>query len=278
MGVRITLTIGVLAHLMGRLPYKELAAKVGAHGFKHVQLALWKAISDIDFSTPGKLSPGLAEDIGEQFERNGSAISVLGCYLHMFERNEEQRRINIARFKELLRHARFMGASIVAFETGINRGLDYNEQDWLVMKQVLEQLAEEAERFGVYIGIEAANDHLIADAKQLAHMLAEVPSSMLGVVMDAGNLLHERNFANQERVIEEAFDLLGNRIIAAHAKDRLQQSDGSIDTVPAGKGMMNYELYMKLLQHYKPQVHLITEHAEEHQMAEIKLFLETLRN
>ncbi|MEF2247524.1 MULTISPECIES: sugar phosphate isomerase/epimerase family protein [unclassified Paenibacillus] len=271
------MTIGVLAHLMGRLPYKELAAKVASHDFKHVQLALWKAVSDIDFSAPGKLSPGLAMDIGEQFDRQGVSISVLGCYLHMFHRDEEQRRIHILRFKELLRHARYMGAPIVAFETGVNPSLDYTEQDWLVMKQVLEQLAEEAERWGVLIGIEAANDHLIGTAEQLASMLEEVPSSMLGVVMDAGNLLHEHNFSARDQVMEEAFALLGSRIIAAHAKDRIQRDDGVITTATAGKGMLNYELYMKLLNQYKPQVHLIMEVAEEQQMAETKAFLEQTR-
>jgi len=271
------MTVGVLAHLFGTLPYKELGARVGAAGFKHVQLALWKAVADIDFSKPGKLSPGLAQSIGEAFDKHGSSISVLGCYLQMFDRDAEARRINVARFKELLRYANHFGAQMVAFETGRNANNEYNEQDWKVMRTVLEELVEEAERWGVFIGLEAANDHLVGTAQELHRMLEEVPSSMIGVVMDPGNLLKTENLDNQDAVIEEAFELLGDRIIAAHAKDRMIGEDGNIMTVPAGKGSMNYELYMKLLNQYKPGVSIILEEAKEHQMAQCKAFIEQIR-
>jgi L-ribulose-5-phosphate 3-epimerase len=271
------MSVGVLAHLFGSLPYKELAPKVAEKGFTHVQLALWKAISDIDFSKPGNLSPGLASAIGEQFDRNGVSISVLGCYVHLFDRNEEVRRANVNRFKELLRYAKQFGAPMVAAETGRNEGGDYTDRDWAVMKSTLEELTEEAERWGVYVGLEAAGGHLIGTAPELARMLEEVPSSMVGVVIDPGNLLNESNFARQNEVIEEAFELLGDRIIAAHAKDRILLPDGSLGTTPAGFGEMNYELYMKLLNRYKPHVHIVMEEAKEQQMAHSKSYIEGIR-
>ncbi|QAY68033.1 sugar phosphate isomerase/epimerase family protein [Paenibacillus protaetiae] len=272
------MSIGVLAHLFGRLPYRELAAKARLYGFQHVQLALWKAVSDVDFSQKGKLSPGLAMSIAEAFDKEKVHISVLGCYLHFFDRDEAVRRNNVERCKELLRYARLMGAPMVAFETGSLPDRDYTEADWQVMKRVLEELAEEAERWGVFIGLEAANGHLIGTAEQLHAMLEEVPTSQIGVVLDPGNLLHEGNIARQEAVIEEAFRLLGGRIIACHAKDRLLQPDGNVITKPAGLGQMDYNLYMKLLQQYKPEVHIIMEEAAEEQMASCKSFIEQIRN
>lgn len=272
------MSVGILAHLFGCLPYRELAAKAGSYGFRHVQLALWKAVGDVDFSRPGKLSPGLAMDIGEQFARHGVSISVLGCYLHMFDRDKEQRRDNVKRFKELLRHARFFGAPIVAFETGRNPGNDYTDQDWTTMKETLVELAEEAERWGVFVGLEAANDHLIAAASDLCRMLEEVPSSNVGVVLDPGNLLHSGNFAEQDRVIEEAFRLLGDRIVACHAKDRIMLADGTLNTVPPGFGQMNYELYMNLLHQCKPGVQIVMEEAREDQMVRSKTFIEEVRD
>ncbi len=271
------MSVGVLAHLFGSLPYRALAAKVGEYGFKHVQLALWKGISDIDFSQAGKLSPGQAMAIGEEFYKHGSSISVLGCYLHMFDRDPQVRRGNVARFKELLRYARFFGAPMVAFETGRNPDNSYTEQDWTTMRDVLTELAEEAERWGVFVGLEAANDHLVGTARQLHRMLEEVPSTNIGVVLDPGNLLHNENFDNQDAVIEEAFSLLGNRIIAAHAKDRMRGEDGQVVTVPAGFGQMNYALYMKLLEQYKPGVQIVMEEAGPHQMATCKAFIERIR-
>ncbi|MBD2868202.1 sugar phosphate isomerase/epimerase family protein [Paenibacillus arenilitoris] len=271
------MSVGVLAHLFGSLPYKELPAKVAASGFTHVQLALWKAIGDIDFSEPGNLSPGLAGAVGEQFDKNGVAISVLGCYVHLFDRDEAQRRRNVARFKELLRYARDFGAPMVAAETGRHGDGVYTDRDWAVMKATLEELAEEAEKRGVFVGLEAAQGHLVGTASELARMLEEVPSPNVGVVIDPGNLLTADNFARQNEVIEEAFALLGSRVIAAHAKDRMPLADGSLGTATAGLGAMNYELYMKLLNRYKPHVHIIMEEAKEHQMAQSKAYIEGIR-
>ncbi|MFC4101456.1 sugar phosphate isomerase/epimerase family protein [Paenibacillus xanthanilyticus] len=268
------MTVGVLAHLFGSLPYRELAQKVGAAGFRHVQLALWKAVSDIDFSRPGQLSPGLAASIAEEFAKRDVRISVLGCYLHMFDRDEERRRVNIARFKELLRYAPLLGCPTVAFETGVNPGGDYTEQDWTTMRETLVDLAEEAQRWGTFIGLEAANGHLVGTAAQLHRMLEEVPSSSIGVVLDPGNLLNDDNFGQQDQVIEEAFSLLGSRVIACHAKDRLPGPDGRLITAAAGQGRMNYALYMKLLRQYKPGVDIIMEEASVADMAAVKAFLD----
>jgi len=271
------MSLGVLGHLFGSLPYRELAAKIGSAGFNNTQLALWKAISDIDFNKPGKLSPGLAMSIAEEFNKHGVTISVLGCYLHFFDRNPEQLRENVERFKELIRYARFFGTPIVAAETGRPEDSVYRERDWKVLKDTVEELAEEAEKWGVFVGLEAANEHLVGTANDLSTLLNEVPSSQIGVVLDPGNLLTEDNFARQDEVIEDAFRLLGDRIVACHAKDIIMTENGRLKTVPPGFGKMNYPLYMQLLQKYKPGVHMIMEAASEHQMAQSKSYIEGIR-
>lgn len=272
------MSVGALAHLFGRLSYRELASEVGAAGFSHIQLALWKAVSDADFSKPGKLNPGLAMSMAEEFRKQGVNISILGCYLHFFDRNASQLRENIERFKELIRYARLLGAPIVAAETGSYPDGLYTERDWQVLKETIEELAEEAEKWGVFIGLEAANGHLVGTAAELSALLAEVQSSHIGVVLDPGNLMTADNFTRQDEVIEEAFQLLGNRIIACHAKDRRFTADGQLETVAPGFGEMNYSLYMRLLEQYKPDVHIIMEEASVQQMAESKSYIERIRS
>ncbi len=269
---------GILAHLLGVLPYRELAAKAGGLGFRHVQLALWKAISDIDFSQPGKLSPGLAMEIGEQFDRHGVRVSMLGSYVHLFERDPEKRRLNVERFKEVLRHARWIGAPIVAAETGKPEDGMESERDWAVLKEVVSELAEEAAKWGVYVGLEPAAGHLIATADDMARFADELPAgSPLGVVLDPGNLLDAGNFGEQDRVIEHAFRLLGDRIVALHAKDRKLTADGKLAVVAPGEGEMNYPLIYRLLHEYKPHVHVIMEHVDERTMLGAKAYVERLR-
>ncbi|MFB5265906.1 sugar phosphate isomerase/epimerase family protein [Paenibacillus enshidis] len=271
------MSVGVLAHLFGSLPYRELAAKIGNAGFTHIQLALWKAVSDADFTKPGRLSPGLVMAMAEEFRKHGVTVSVLGCYLHFFHHDPVVLRENKERFKELIRYARLFGAPMVAAETGTHPDRKYNELDRIILRETVLELAEEAEKWGVFIGLEAANGHLVGTAQELNELLMQVPSSHIGVVLDPGNLLHEGNIGRQDEVIREAFDLLGTRIIACHAKDRKLTEEGRVITVSPGLGDMNYPLYMSLLQQYKPEVHIIMEHAGEQEMAACKTFVEDTR-
>ncbi|MFC0558281.1 sugar phosphate isomerase/epimerase family protein [Halalkalibacter alkalisediminis] len=272
------MTVGVLAHLFGKQPYQQLAETVGSYGIEHVQLAIWKAISDYEFQKPGMLSPGLVRNIASEFNNNEVSISILACYLHLFDRDVKKREENLARFKEILRYAPLFGAPIVAVEVGKIPNEDFTEQDWITLKVSLKELVEEAEKWGVTIGIEPANGHLIGTAKALKQMLDELPSSHFGVVLDPGNLLTVENFHNQDQVIQEAFDLLGDRIVACHAKDRMIDEKGEIQTVTPGKGKMNYELYLKLLNQNKPMCDIIMEHTKPEEMLEVKEFIERMRS
>lgn len=270
------MTVGVLAHLFGQKPYQQLAEEIGSYGFNHIQLAIWKALGDYDFTKPGKLTPGLVRNIAKEFQKNDISISVLACYLHLFERDDHQRNENLARFKELLRYAPIFGAPMVAVEVGVPNGEDH-EQDWLRLKSSLSELVNEAEKWGVTIGLEPANGHLIGTAKELRQMLDELPSSHFGVVLDPGNLLTTANFHRQDEVIKEAFDLLGDRIVACHAKDRILDEKGNIQTVTPGEGKMNYELYLSLLNHYKPECDIIIEETKPEDMLNTREFIEKLR-
>jgi sugar phosphate isomerase/epimerase len=271
------MTVGVLAHLFGKQPYKQLAEQVGSYGMEHVQLALWKALSDYDFSKPGKLSPGLVKEIRREFNKNNVSISVLACYVNLFDRDIPKRIENLKRFKELLQYAPLFGAPIVAVEVGKVSNEEYTEQDWITLKASLAELVDEAEKWGVIIGIEPANEHLIGTAISLKRLLDELPSSHFGVVLDPGNLLTSENFHKQDQVIQEAFTLLGDRIVACHAKDRIIDEKGDIQTVTPGKGNMNYELYFKLLNEYKPKCEIILEHTKPEHMLETKEFIEKTR-
>ncbi|MDQ0255951.1 sugar phosphate isomerase/epimerase [Evansella vedderi] len=270
------MSVGVLAHLFGKMPYKQLAVEVSTHGFKHVQLALWKAVDDYDFNKAGLLNPGLATDIRETFQKHGVSISVLACYLHLYHKDIVTRRENIDRFKELIRYASLLGAPVVAAEVG-KPSWKVSNEDWNILKSTLEELIEEGEKWGVFVGIEPANDHLIDTAASLKHMLEELNSSQIGVVLDPGNLLTAKNFHQQDQVIEEAFHLLGDHIVACHAKDRILLEDNSIQTVPPGKGKMNYALYVKLLEQYKPKCNIIMEAAKPYEMLECKYYIEKVQ-
>ncbi|MBW4841579.1 MAG: sugar phosphate isomerase/epimerase [Paenibacillaceae bacterium] len=246
------MSVGILAHLLGKQPFRELAAKVGAFDFSYVQLALSKAISDVDVSL-GKISPGLASEIGGTFADNQVRIAVLGCYASLIDLEEESYRHNVDRFKEHLRHARQFGAPIVATEVGKPADLSRLPEYWERLDHALEELVEEAERWGVTIGLEAAQGHLIDSPETMAQTLERFPSSCIGVVVDPCNLMNADNFIRQDEVIQTAFDLLGPRIVSAHAKDLRCGANCELIETAAGLGELNYPLFWKLLEQHKPR-------------------------
>ncbi|MFC5450333.1 sugar phosphate isomerase/epimerase family protein [Paenibacillus aestuarii] len=250
--------LGTLAHTVGHLPLQQLTAKLSGRGIDFVQLALSKAISDIDTSL-GKLSPGLANYIGEQFDRAGVRIGVLGCYINPVHPDAQQRRYEIDRFKEHLRYARDFGTSIVATETGdlltyaAQDRERYEEIGWAVLKQTVEELAEEAERWGVHIGLEPVFTHTLSSTSKMVRILEEVPSSNLGVVFDPINLLPPQAIETQGAFLDEAFAAFGDRIILAHLKDVTVENDKLL-SVRSGTGIFHTESFLRKLKQHKPGI------------------------
>lgn len=266
------MSVGVLAHLLGTMPYKELAAKTAAQGFPYVQLALSKAFSDVD-ARLGKLSPGLAQEVGGAFAENGVRIAVLGCYASLVDLDDEVFRHNVDRFKEHLRNARHFGAPIVATEVGGVTNPERRVEHVQRLNRALEELVEEAERWGVTIGLEAAQGHMIDSTETLAETIDRFPSSCVGVVMDPCNLMNPARFDNQDHTIREAFRLLGPRIVSAHVKDLNRAEDGTLRETAAGLGELNYPLFFELLEQYKPYGFATMEAVSESQMAEAARFV-----
>ncbi|SDN87950.1 sugar phosphate isomerase/epimerase family protein [Alkalicoccus daliensis] len=268
------MSVGLLAHLFGQQSYQSLASRLGEKGFKHIQLAMWKAFDNYDFSKPGLLSPGLADDIKEELAKHDVKISVLASYLHLYQRDEKERELTLQRYKECIRYAKFLGAPMVATETGPPEG-EVTKEDWNTLVQSVKEITAEAEKWGVFFALEAAGGHMVDTARKLKDLIDEVPSSNIGVVIDPGNLMTAENFSRQEEVMEEAFELLGDRVIAAHAKDRRMNDKGELEVLPAGQGTMNYERYMELLQAQKPQVPIILEECKPEEMLDSKRYVES---
>jgi sugar phosphate isomerase/epimerase len=63
--------------------------------------------------------------------------------------------------------------------------------------------------------------------------------------MDGANIFHAGELPRMTEVLIEAFDLLGDDIALAHAKDL--DHDGDAGHLPAGHGLLNYGLYLSLL-------------------------------
>ncbi|WP_379145052.1 sugar phosphate isomerase/epimerase family protein [Paenibacillus sp. sgz500992] len=248
---------GTLAHSAGCLPLQTLTSTLQAHDISFVQLALSKAIQDIDTS-PGKLNPGLANYIGEQFDKAGIRIGVLGCYINPVHPDPVVRRAEIDRFKEHLQFARQFGAPMVATETGDLHTFKemepyrYEEIGWETLRTTVEELAEEAEKWGVFLGIEGVSTHTLSTPQKMRRLLDEVPSSSIGVVFDPCNWIGD-DVSRQDEIVDSAFSLLGDRMILAHLKD-IYREGNHVRHGKAGQGLFHTAEFLQRLQTFKPMI------------------------
>jgi L-ribulose-5-phosphate 3-epimerase len=259
--------IGIRAHDIDDPSIENVVNIIANKGLSAVQLALGKSLKDIN-SEFGSLSPGFAQTIRRGFDKRDIQIAVLGCYFNMIHPDHTERRKGMERFKEHLRFARDFGCSIVGTETGnvqaeiIYTEENFTEQPFLEVVESVKELVEEAERFGVIVGIEGGINHPIHTPKCMRRLLDLVPSNNLQVIYDPANFISIDSYHNHEDVIEEAFELFGDRMVILHAKDFVIE-DEQIKMVPVGQGLLNYDYLFHLLKKKKPFINILMESTQE---------------
>jgi L-ribulose-5-phosphate 3-epimerase len=261
------LNLGIRAHDIGTLSVEELPKQVAAKSLTGVQLALAKALDGVN-SQLGALSPGFAKYVGKNFAKNNVQIAVLGCYFNPVDPDLDARRKGMERFKEHIRYARDFGCSIVATELG-SFNSDYSfhpdnhsEKGFQMILESVKELVEEAEKFGVIVGVEAVTKYTIYSPKSMRRLLDAIPSNNVQVVFDPVNMIDITNYENQDEIIKEAFELLGDRMVIMHAKDFIVEND-QVKSVPAGKGLLNYELILRELKSRKPYINVLMEDTQD---------------
>jgi sugar phosphate isomerase/epimerase len=216
----------------------------------------------------GSLSPGFAQQFGRAFREQDIQIAVLGCYINMIHPDQTERRKALERFKEHIRFAREFGCGIVGTETGnVNAEIAYTvenfkERPFLEVVESVRELVAEAEKFGVIVGVEAGVNHPIYSSKVMKRLLDSVGSNNLQVIFDPVNLLTIDTYQNQEEIFQEAFDLLGDRIVILHAKDFIVE-DNNLKTVAVGKGRLNYDFLLNYIKKKKPFINVLMESTRE---------------
>lgn len=261
------MNIGIRAHDIESRPVEKLVEEIASKGLTSVQLALGKSLDYLNTEL-GSLSPGFAHQVGKTFRNKEIQIAVIGCYFNMIHPDREERKKGIERFKEHIRFARDFGCSIVGTETGnVNAEIsytveNYNEKPFQEVVESVKELVAEAEKFGVIVGIEAGVNHPIYSPLTMKRLLDSVSSNNLQVILDPVNLLTAETYHKQEEIIQEAFDLFGDRIVILHAKDFVIENQ-SLKLAPVGQGLLNYDLVLKLIKEKKPMINILMEDTRE---------------
>jgi len=252
--------LGVRGHDIGKImSAAELAKQAKEKDIDCIQLVAYKSFDKVK-PEYGCLTHGFAEKVGRAFLKEDVRIALLGCYINLPHDD-------LNRFKEYIMHARSFGCPIVGTETGsVNPDYSFHpdshgEEAFQKVVQVVKELAAFAEKFGVFVGIEAVETHIVHTPEKMKRLLELVDSPNVQVIFDPVNLISIENYKNAKEMIEYAFENYGSRMAIIHAKDFLVEN-GKIVRVPVGKGLMDYDHFYECLYQYKCDIDVIVEECE----------------
>ncbi len=254
--------IGVRGHDYGCATPEVMAQRISDAGFCCFQLALHKAIEGMK-PEYGHLSPGLCYDIKKAFDAKNLEVAVLGCYIDPANPDPEKRLYEVKRFREQIAYAKQLGSHIVATETS---GYEGDEDGRRIQMERLTdsvlRMVEQAEKFGVFVGIEPVLKHTLNTPEATGKLLDAVACDNMQIVLDPINLLSPQNIDRQHEIIDECFEIFGDRIVAIHAKDVIIDENGRFKPCVIGEGLFDHEYFYKKLNTYKPGISVLREEAK----------------
>ena len=241
--------VGIMSGHFPRPTLEEALDAILGHGIRHLQF------NPGSVNVEGTLADKLAKApmVREETQKRGMTISAVGGPANMVAVDEAKRGQAIEKLKLLTSACAPMGTSVIATCTGSRdpgsmwRRHPDNETEkaWRVLRNTLEQVLPGAEAAGVVIAFEPEVNNVVNTAKKARRLIDEMGSPSLGVVMDASNLFGKGDLPRMTWILDEAFELLGDHIAIAHAKDL--DRDGDAGHLAAGTGKLDYAHYVSLL-------------------------------
>lgn len=226
----------------------EVFAAAARDGYQGVQANLSSAGLD---SLPAMISPGIALRFGEEARAKGIRIAALSGTYNMAHPDPKVRQASRIGFRNVVQAASEIGTAIVSLCTGSRDEYDQwrfhpdnsSTAAWRDLRSELDFALELAQESGVRLGIEPEPANVVCDARAARRILDEVASSHLGIVLDAANLLSPATLGLQQKLMNEATDLLGDSLLLAHAKDL----DAFGRVVAPGEGAVDLLAFTKAL-------------------------------
>jgi sugar phosphate isomerase/epimerase len=256
--------IGISTTDFPQMPAERLFGQIGGLGCEIIQLGLAN-LAESDFAKDGIFE--IPESIGSRAikavkaaGRYGLGIAAINGTFNMAYPDRGVREEGVRRFGELAAAASGeMGCGIITLCSGTrnkNRLWERHSDNetpsaWADMMGTMKMLADIAERRGVTLAIETEASNIIDTPEKARDALGEIGSDRLGMIIDCANLFRrgEAIRPNVDGRIKKAFELFGDRIVLAHGKDVCESAE-ELRFCPTGEGIVNYELYINLLNEY----------------------------
>ena len=268
--------IGIFAKTFVRPTLAETLDAVAQHGIHDVQFNL--ACAGVP-GMPDQIAPALAATIRRELAARDIRMAAVSGTFNIIHPDLEQRRAGMRRLRVLAAACHDLGTEVITLSTGTRdpenmwrRHPDNDTPDaWHDMIAALREAVQIAEEHAVTLAFEPEVANVVDSAAKGRRLLDEIGSPRLRVVMDGANLFQAGDLPRMREILEEAFALLGNDIVLAHAKDLSR--DGEAGHEAAGTGLLDYDLYLSLLRRVGYRGPLILHALAEEQVDSCVAFL-----
>jgi sugar phosphate isomerase/epimerase len=240
--------VGVFAKTFAGGDPDTVFAAARAAGFEAVQYNM--ACSGLS-SLPLEIADDTASAIARAATVHGIEVVAVSATYNMIhpvaERLEQGRRAAVA----IAACAARVGAKVLTLCTGSADPLDQwrhhpdngTPQSWRKLLREFEYLVPLAERHGLMLGVEPELGNVVSSAHVARRVIDTLRSDRIGIILDPANLFEIADRKNADAIVAEAIDLIGDRIVMAHAKDRT--ADGGF--APPGGGVIDFDDFVHRL-------------------------------
>ena len=240
--------IGVFAKTFpGREPDAVLRQSAAA-GFEGVQYNM--ACSGLA-SMPDEIPGDAVKSVADAARETGQHIFAVSGTYNMIHPDPAVCRAGERRLAVIAAACRGMGSPLVTLCTGTRDPDDQwrhhpdntTPEAWRDLLASFEAAVAIAEKHDVLLGVEPELANVVNSAAAARRLIDEIKSPRIRIVLDPANLCEVAEPAERRRVIADAVELLADRIVMAHAKDRA--ADGRVAT--AGQGVVDFGHFLSCL-------------------------------
>ncbi|WNV86004.1 TIM barrel protein [Umezawaea sp. Da 62-37] len=262
--------LGIFARTFRRDSPVEVAAAVAGAGYA---LAHWN-FAAIGLSTlAADVEDARFAEVRAAFDAEGLTIPSASATFNAIHPDIESRERQTRQAIRLIGLVGELGADVVTLCTGTRdpdnmwRAHPANAapEAWADLRRTLDPLLEAAGAAGVRLGVEPEHGNVIRDARAAARLLAELGAGApIGIVLDPANLLTPQTVVEQDEILGEAIELLGDHVIGTQAKDVVESGYSAV-----GAGLMDYPALFSQLATIAP-VPMIVQDASETDAARVR--------
>lgn len=241
--------IGTFETVFDRPTLRQRFEAVASAGFSSVQFHY--AAGGLE-SRPTSIADRVVQDVRQDAGDAGIRIAAVSGTFNMIHPDLAVRQHGLASLDAVAASAGGLGTSTVTLCTGTrstksqwtyhpdNAGVEA----WDDLVKTLASALEVADRTNVTLAFEPEPANVASDAPTARRLLDTLDHPRLKIILDPANIIASDRERAPEYVLSEAFDLLGDSIVLAHAKD-LTESGAFC---AAGTGVVPWGLYRSLLE------------------------------